>query len=240
MLSTVRTLYSLAIHPIRGSTHRERLESFYTSQASDYDSFREHLLHGRRELIHHCSQLCGRYERWIDLGCGTASNLSVEAKFSASFKEVLLVDLCDPLLAQAKKRSAELGLNNTRFLCADVCNQPLPEADLVTFSYSLTMIPNWFAALENALAALRPGGILAVTDFYVSRKYTEFGHKRHPWFTRGLWPLWFGFDNVFLSPDHLPWLESHTEVLLRLERRGRVPFLPLVRAPYYLYVGKKR
>ena len=48
-----------------------------------------------------------------------------------------------------------------------------PEApvDVVTFSYSLTMIPDWFAAIENALRMLRPGGQIGVVDFYVSRKY---------------------------------------------------------------------
>ena len=32
------------------------------------------------------------------------------------------------------------------------------KADVVTFSYSLTMIPDWFAAIDNALAMLRPAG----------------------------------------------------------------------------------
>src|ERR671911_700620 len=51
--------------------------------------------------------------------------------------------------------------------------------DVVTFSYSLTMIPDWFAAIENALAMLKPGGTLGVVDFYVARKYPSDGLSRH-------------------------------------------------------------
>ena len=48
----------------------------------------------------------------------------------------------------------------------------LPEpADVVTFSYSLTMIPNWYLALENARKLLAAGRMIAVVDFYVARKH---------------------------------------------------------------------
>jgi len=30
-------------------------------------------------------------------------------------------------------------------------------------------IPDWFLAIDNALRILKPGGIIAVVDFYVSR-----------------------------------------------------------------------
>ena len=51
--------------------------------------------------------------------------------------------------------------------------------DVVTFSYSLTMIPNWFQALERAYAALKPGGMIGVVDFYISRKWPAPGMRRH-------------------------------------------------------------
>jgi hypothetical protein len=38
-------------------------------------------------------------------------------------------------------------------------------ADLVTCSYSLTMIPDWRRAIDVAYALLRDGGQMAVADF---------------------------------------------------------------------------
>ena len=112
-------------------------------------------------------------------------------------------------------------------------------ADTVTLSYALTMIPDWFRALDCAWSMLRPGGVIGVVDFYVSRKHPAAGRVRHRWPTRTLWPLWFAADNVHLSPDHLPALAWRFETLRLVERRGRLPYLPF-RAPYYLFVGRKR
>ena len=112
-------------------------------------------------------------------------------------------------------------------------------ADVVTFSYSLTMIPDWFGAIENALAMLKPGGVIGVVDFFVSRKHPPSNHKRHSWFTRTFWPTWFSFDNVFPSPDHVPFLHRHFDPIVFEEHRAKVPYMPLIRVPYYLFVGRK-
>jgi S-adenosylmethionine-diacylgycerolhomoserine-N-methlytransferase len=87
---------------------------------------------------------------------------------------------------------------------------------------------------------LRPGGVIGVVDFYVSRKFPAPGRARHSWSTRQLWRWWFEFDNVYLSPDHLPFLASVFEPAHISEHRGRVPYLPFVRAPYYRFVGIRR
>jgi S-adenosylmethionine-diacylgycerolhomoserine-N-methlytransferase len=112
-------------------------------------------------------------------------------------------------------------------------------ADVVTFSYSLTMIPDWFRAMEHARGLLRPGGIVGVVDFYVSRKHASEGRRQHGWLTRHFWPTWFSTDNVFLNPDHVPYLESRFDTLLLHEKRGKVPYLPLGRVPYYIFIGRK-
>jgi len=112
--------------------------------------------------------------------------------------------------------------------------------DAVTFSYSLTMIPDWFAAVDQAHALLGPGGMIGVVDFYVARKWPEAGRRRHSAFQRLFWPAWFGWDNVFPSPDHLPYLQARFRTVCLEERLGRVPYLPGLKAPYYIFWGRKR
>ena len=46
-------------------------------------------------------------------------------------------------------------------------------------------------------------------------------------------------DNVFLSADHLPMLQSRFVLERCLEDRSPVPYLPLGRVPYYSFIGRK-
>ncbi len=101
------------------------------------------------------------------------------------------------------------------------------------------MIPDWFSAIDNALRMLKPGGIIGVVDFYVSRKFPAEGMKRHSWFTRTFWPTWFATDNVFPSSEHLPYLQQRFETQSLREERCKIPYIPLIRMPYYTFVGRK-
>src|SRR5262249_44893686 len=149
-----------------------------------------------------------------------------------------VVDLCPSLLRAAQERITRKGWANVRAVLADATTYE-PEGgpvDVVTFSYSLTMIPDWFGALERALGLLRPGGLIGVVDFYISRKWPAEGLRRHRAFWRWFWPAWFGMDNVFLCPDHLPWLQAHFHTVKLEERLGRVPYLLGLKAPYYIFL----
>jgi S-adenosylmethionine-diacylgycerolhomoserine-N-methlytransferase len=151
------------------------------------------------------------------------------------------VDLAASLLAVARQRAQSRGWHNVEVIQGDATTFRPPEgqADVVTFSYALTMIPDWYAAVANTEAMLRPGGTIGVVDFYVSRKHPGRGMARHGWLTRASWPLWFAIDNVFLSPDHLPLLQRHFHTVALGEQRARVPYLPLGRVPYYTFLGTK-
>jgi len=240
MLADLRILYHLALKPVRGADHAARLESFYAGQAQAYDSFRQRLLKGRDELWDALQVPSGGV--WVDLGGGTGSNLERFGDRIGMLRKVYLVDLSSSLLEVARQRIAARGWTNVETALADATEFQPPEgqADVVTFSYSLTMIPDWFAALENAQRMLKPGGLVGVVDFYVSRKYPAGGQRRHGWFTRHFWPVWLGSDNVFVSPDHVPYLHRYFEPLQFREQRGRVPYLPLAQVPYYLFVGRRR
>lgn len=237
MLADARVLWHLLRGQPRAEGHAERLEAFYAPQAERYDHFRERLLHGRRELVERLPVPPGGTA--VDLGGGTGRNLEFFGSRLADFARVEVVDLCPSLLARARMRAA--GWPNVAVVEADATRyRPAAAADAVLFSYSLTMIPDWRAALDNAQAMLKPGGILGVVDFYVSEAAPAPGRVRHGALTRRFWPAWFGHDGVRLDPAHLPALARRFEPLHIGEHRAPVPYLSGLRVPYYLFLGRRR
>ncbi len=238
-IQDINVLYHL-VKPIQGNNHQERLESFYRGQAQAYDTFRKRLLQGREELYQSLIQYPG--DIWLDLGGGTGANLeSIHEKLS-QFQKLYIVDLCPSLLEIAKHRILANGWSNVETVEADVTQFIPPEraVDLVTFSYSLTMIPDWFAAIDHAHHLLKPGGMIGVVDFYVARKYPMKQWSSQSGFSRHFWPAWFGKDNVFLSSEHAPYLHYRFESIQFTERMATLPFLPGVKVPYYLFIGRKK
>lgn len=238
LLRDLKVLLHLARSGGKGGSHAERLEHFYSGQAGAYDDFRKRLLKGREELFAALDVPEGGV--WLDLGGGTGASLDFMGEKRDRLAAARVVDLSPSLLEVARKRIDERGYHNAEAVEADVTAYVPPEgqADLVTFSYSLTMIPDWFAAIDQARRILKPGGHIGAVDFFVCRKHGTAGYD-HPWATRSFWPLWFATDNVFLSPDHAPYLHARFEPLHFSTHRAKLPYMPIVRAPYYLFVGKK-
>lgn len=214
------------------------MNALYRDQASGYDDFRERFLHGRDELVRQLDLPAGAHV--VELGGGTGRNLERFGDKLAAFGSATVVDFCAPLLDVARDRAARLGWTNVHLVEGDATTwRPDAPVDCVYLSYSMTMIPKWFAVIENALAMLKPGGLLGVVDFYVSHKRPAEGRTKHGAVGRRFWRWWFAHDDVFLSPDHADYLEYRTEKRHHVEHRGKVPYLPLLRAPYFVYVGRK-
>lgn len=235
--SHLRVLYHLALKPVRGRDHAERLESFYGGQADLYDASRARLLAGRAVLYSRIAVPDGGV--WVDVGGGTAAALEHLGPRIERLRRLYVVDLSPSLIGRARERARARGWRNIETVVGDGATfQPdEPAVDVVTFSYSLTMMPDWFAALDHASTLLRPGGRIGAVDFYVARKHPTPGFASHPWLARAFWPLWFAGDNVHPSPDHLPYLARRFEPLWIAERHARLPYLPL-RVPYYAFLGR--
>ena len=237
LLADSRVLWRMLRGLPRGGSAAERLQAFYAPQAHRYDAFRSRLLHGREELLRRLPAAAG--DVVIELGCGTGENLERLGGRIGGLRRLVLVDLCPALLEQARARAARHS--HVEVIEADIARYRPPEpADCVYLSYALTMVEDWRAVIATAVAMLKPGGTLGVVDFYVSHARPAAGRLRHPAWERWLWRRWFAHDGVRLDPNHMARLAAALPDCRILERRGRIPYLPGMSAPYYLFIGRKR
>ncbi|MGH8211477.1 MAG: class I SAM-dependent methyltransferase, partial [Steroidobacteraceae bacterium] len=166
------------------------------------------------------------------------SNIERFGRRMHGLRRYTLVDLCPALLEQARSRAQ--AHRNVELVEGDVTRfRPAEPVDCVFFSYALTMIDDWRAALANAIAMLKPGGMLGVVDFYVSAANPPPGFVPHAAWERWLWRRWFAHDGVRLSPEHLETLTDAMPDHVRLERRGALPYVPGLSVPYYLFIGRR-
>lgn len=213
--------------PTQG-TPAKKLEGFYAGQAEAYDAFREKLLHGRRELIQQLALPANAYV--IELGGGTGRNIDFFGPRLNEFQQYEIIDLCPSLLEIARQRAQHRP--NVSVIEADACQyQPPMLVDCVIFSYSLTMIPDWQAALNNAMSMLKAGGQLAVVDFTLSAHQSRLKTK--------FWRKWFSHDGVHLNPAHRQHLQRMFPQNHCVESFAKVPYLPWLKVPYYQFIGKK-
>ncbi|HTD89116.1 MAG TPA: methyltransferase domain-containing protein [Burkholderiales bacterium] len=219
-----------------GTNYAARLDAFYRPQAQYYDSMHECMLHGRDRLLNALKPTPG--SRVVELGAGTGAMLDLWGARLLTLSALELVDICPAMLERAHRRAR--GHHNIRVVEADATAYRAPwPADCVYFSYSLTMIPDWVRALNNALAMLKPGGKLGIVDFYVTSADQDCARAQHSAFTRWFWTQWFHHDQVHLSENHLSALCTLTDRVHLHEGQGALPYVPLLRAPYYVFVGTK-
>lgn len=237
LLADSRVLWRMLRGLPRTGSAAERLQAFYAPQATRYDAFRKRLLHGREELIERLPAEQGAVV--VELGCGTGENLERFGGRLAGLQRLILVDLCPALLEQARARAGRLP--NVEIVEADITRYRPPEpVDCVYLSYALTMVEDWRAVISNAVAMIRPGGTLGVVDFYVSSARPAADRVHHSAWDRWLWRRWFAHDGVRLDPAHMAQLVAAMPDCRIIERRGRIPYLPAMTAPYYIFIGRKR
>jgi SAM-dependent methyltransferase len=154
-----------------GSRHDQRPEDAH----HDDDAALGQLLELDAEVLHSylseltawLGQLCDRQPRHIaDLGSGTGTGaLALAHRFPSA--SVTAIDLSPQLLQRLSARANALGLSDrVHAVQADLDADwpPMPASDLIWAASSLHHLSAPDRALAHAFAALRPGGLLAVTE----------------------------------------------------------------------------
>lgn len=234
-MAELRSLWQMIKGVPAGATYAARLDAFYRPQAARYDAIRARLL-GRDRLLDALAPAPG--SRVVEFGAGTGAMLDLWGSRVHTFAVLDLVDICPAMLEQARLRAR--GHDNIRVIEADATAYRAPwQADCVYFSYALSMIPDWVRALNNALALLKPGGKLGIVDFYLAGTDQGFCRAQHDALTRWFWTHWFRHDQVLVSERHLAALCTLTERQYLYEGQGALPYLPFLRAPYYVFAGTR-
>jgi S-adenosylmethionine-diacylgycerolhomoserine-N-methlytransferase len=197
---------------------RLTMERMYRRQRHIYDLTRKFYLLGRDRLIDELRLLPG--ERVCEVGCGTARNLIALARRHPT-GTFYGIDASEPMLRTARTAIARVGLADriqlrhglAEELDAGATFGAAAPFDIVVFAYALSMIPAWRAAIGRAIATLRPGGSLAIVDFWDQRDLPE-------WLARAL-RAWLALFDVH------PRMALTDE--LRRQRVTDVTVLPLYR-----------
>jgi S-adenosylmethionine-diacylgycerolhomoserine-N-methlytransferase len=149
--------------------HADHMDGIYRYQRYIYDLTRKFYLLGRDRMV---EGLAPPVEGTVlEVGCGTGRNIIVAAKRYPKAK-FYGFDISRMMLETAQANIARAG-------CADRVTLAQGDAsafssqglfgvsafDRVYISYAVSMIPPWQASLEQALAAVKPGGSLHVVDF---------------------------------------------------------------------------
>ncbi|NJC09045.1 class I SAM-dependent methyltransferase [Polymorphobacter fuscus] len=149
--------------------HAAAMDRIYRRQRHVYDLTRKYYLLGRDALI--AGLDAGPGARVLEVGCGTGRNLIVAARAFPAARFTGL-DISAAMLATARANIARAGLSEridlvqadaTAFDAAALSGGA--GFDRVFLSYTVSMIPDWQAALAQAARALAPGGRLDLVDF---------------------------------------------------------------------------
>lgn len=152
-----------------GDDAAQAMDGIYRRQRYVYDATRKYYLLGRDRLLAELDPPDGGSV--LEIGCGTGRNLIQAAKRYPSAR-FYGFDISEEMLKTARQSIAHAGLaemiqveqgNAVTFSGAEVFGKESFERVFV--SYAVSMIPPWREALQQAWAAVTPGGSLHVVDF---------------------------------------------------------------------------
>lgn len=141
----------------------EYVEFWNDTLAEKFDRFQDILMNG---LSYHSRVPLERLEiapgsRILDVGCGWGDTAIALARRTGPEGEVLGLDCVEQFLEDARRRAAAAGIDNVRFIAADVERYPFePEYDLCFSRFGMMFFEHPVVAMRNVYKALKPGGEL--------------------------------------------------------------------------------
>ncbi|MFO0838508.1 MAG: methyltransferase domain-containing protein [Phycisphaerae bacterium] len=157
------------------------VQRFYRYHAYIYDSTRWMILHGRRRAVERL--VLAPDASVLEIGCGTGLNFRLLLnRLDASRGRLMGLDFSSDMLERAQRRVAANGWENVELTHGDATQMQIGRRfDGILFAYSLTMIPDWRAALDRAAEHLKPGGRLVVLDFGPFRSWGPLAPLMRAW-----------------------------------------------------------
>ena len=151
------------------TSHATAMDRMYRYTRHIYDLTRKPYLLGRDRLIAELDLEAGG--SILEMGCGTGRNLIAVARAYPQ-AELYGFDISEEMLKTAKAAVNLAGLaDRIHLLQGDATEFDAVVAfgreafDRVYFSYTLSMVPLWRAALARGLALTNSGGRFSVVDF---------------------------------------------------------------------------
>jgi len=200
----------------------DAMQKYYAWQSKIYDATRWSFLFGRNQIIKRLPLNSTDNFNLLEIGCGTGYNLT---RLAGAFPKANLtgLDASSDMTNIARKQTIAFGervtVENRPYIFGE--SQYNEQMDAILFSYSLTMInPQSRDLILQSKRDLKPGGIVAVVDFYDSR---------FPWFKRHM-----GNHHVRMDGHLTPLLQAEfeTELLEIKPAYGGVWH-------YFMYLGRK-
>lgn len=184
----------MILHPLMAgkvNAHSNKMSSFYAAQAKGYNAVREKMLVARTEMMSGFGPIKEGHT-WLDVGGGTGRNIHFLRAQLNKIDHIVVLDICPELLAIGKENAClsftPSQCEKIHWVCLDVTapdvrtklavehlnNDVNRGFDTISFSYSLSMIPDWKKALLSARSLMSADGRVIVSDFDT---YTQEGNS---------------------------------------------------------------
>ena len=112
-------------------------------------------------------------QRILEIGPGPGRLLIPAAERVQPDGEAVGIDIQPGMVARLKERAEKAGIDNLTVILGDATEPHVDEAtfDLVFLVTTLGEIPNRAAAIRESFKALKPGGLLSITELFGDPHY---------------------------------------------------------------------